>query len=53
MQIPREERSPRYYGALAKACNQRLNTCPYSRNDPRSKEFEYGFNQGVLEKEEK
>lgn len=47
-EIPKDERSPRYYGAVAKSCKQTSATNPYTSRDSRHKEFLSGYEYGVL-----
>ncbi len=49
MLIPNQERSARYYGAIAFRCGQSLKMNPYVKEDPRKEEYEKGYKTGIIE----
>lgn len=54
MLIPKNERTPRYFGAVARRCGLTLNHCPYGdkideRQDFRKPEWIKGFEKGRIE----
>jgi ribosome modulation factor len=49
MLISKSERTPQYFGYVARSCGQDVNHNPYHKDDRRHSEWLDGFNNGVLQ----